>query len=112
MQKRLRLRGHLIENASLSFDPQEDAIAGNPTLGGKILFSSFIKKVNKRNKTEDRAVVVTERGIFKLDPKHNFKIMKDGIPLDKVWGGKFPCRIHVDEHIIIIRKKSKIVLIF
>ena len=49
-----------------------------------MLFSCFIKKVNKRNKTEDRAIAVTAKAIFKLDPKHNFKIVKHGIPLDTV----------------------------
>jgi len=68
----------------VAYKTQEDAITANPAMGGKILFSSFIKKVNKWNKTEDRAIVVTEKGIYKLDPKHNFKIMKDGIPLDKI----------------------------
>ena len=63
---------------------QEDAVSSNPTLGGKILYSSFVKKVNKRNKTEERAVIITEKGIFKLDPKKNFKLMNDGIPLGKV----------------------------
>ena len=59
-------------------------MTSNVSLGGKVLFSSFVKKVNKRNKTEERAIVVTERGIFKLDPKHKFKIMKDGISIAKV----------------------------
>jgi len=75
------------ENDKVAFyKTQEDAVSSNPTLGGKILYSSFVKKVNKRNKTEERAVIITEKGIFKLDPKKNFKLMNDGIPLGKVTG--------------------------
>ena len=65
---------------------QEEAVSSNASMGGKVLFSSVVKKVNKRSKTEDRAVVITEKGIFKLDPKKNFKPMNEGIPLNKVGG--------------------------
>jgi hypothetical protein len=38
----------------------------------------------KRSKTEERAILITEAAIFKLDPKHHFRPMKDGIRLSKV----------------------------
>lgn len=41
----------------------------------KVLFSSYIRKVNKFNKTADRVLVVTNRNIYKLDMK-NFKSLK------------------------------------
>ncbi|KAL5007010.1 hypothetical protein ScPMuIL_015816, partial [Solemya velum] len=51
----------------------------------QILFSSFVKKVNRGNKTADRAVVVTDRFIYKLEAK-KFKNMRTGIPLNDVTG--------------------------
>lgn len=44
---------------------------------GKVLFSSFVKKYNKFNKTADRAFILTENTIFKLDgSKNKFRNMK------------------------------------
>lgn len=68
------------------YQSQETACSSHPSLGGKILFTCFVKKVNKRSKTEERAILITEAAIFKLDPKHHFRPMKDGIRLSKLTG--------------------------
>ncbi|XP_071495589.1 unconventional myosin-Id-like [Diadema antillarum] len=52
----------------------------------EVLFSSMILKVNKHNKFAERALVVTDRFIYKLDPKKNFKLMRAGIPVSEVTG--------------------------
>lgn len=51
----------------------------------KVLFSSFIKKINKRNKTTDRAVLVTDKFIYKLESK-KFTSKKSHIPFTDVTG--------------------------
>jgi len=40
--------------------------------------------MNKYNKSEDRAIMITEKMIFKLDPAKRYKAMTSGIPLSKV----------------------------
>jgi len=40
--------------------------------------------VNKHNKCEDRALLVTDKFVFKLDPGKKYKAMTSGIPLAKV----------------------------
>nr|XP_039255052.1 unconventional myosin-Id-like [Styela clava] len=52
---------------------------------GEIKFSSHVRKVNRKNKCEDRALLVTEKFIFKLDPGKSYKPM-NRIPVDKVTG--------------------------
>ncbi|XP_052797829.1 unconventional myosin-Id-like [Mya arenaria] len=52
----------------------------------KVLFSSYCKKVNKHNQCADRAIVITDRGIYKLDPKKKYKPMRSIIPLQQVTG--------------------------
>ncbi|XP_057293131.1 unconventional myosin-Id-like isoform X2 [Hydractinia symbiolongicarpus] len=51
--------------------------------GGKILFSSFIRKANKHGKMEDRVIVVTTSGILKMT--NRYKEMKF-IPFNKITG--------------------------
>lgn len=42
-----------------------------------VLFSSFVKKINRYNKSADRVIVLTDTAIYKLDgPKSKFKNMK------------------------------------
>ncbi|KAL1403032.1 hypothetical protein pipiens_005835 [Culex pipiens pipiens] len=42
-----------------------------------VLFSAFVKKFNKCNKSADRAIIVTDGAIYKLDgPKNKFRNMK------------------------------------
>lgn len=50
-----------------------------------ILFSAFVRKFNHCNKMADRAIVVTETGIFKIDgEKQKFKDMKRSIGIKEV----------------------------
>ncbi|XP_054715568.1 unconventional myosin-Id-like [Uloborus diversus] len=51
----------------------------------KVLFSSLIKKVNKHNKCADRAILVTDRFIYKLDSKR-FKPLRSAIPISDLTG--------------------------
>ncbi|KAG1662253.1 Myosin-IA [Nymphon striatum] len=50
-----------------------------------ILFSSFVKKVNKHNKCADRAIVITEKYIYKMDSK-KFKPMRGAIAISEMTG--------------------------
>ncbi|XP_055338515.1 unconventional myosin-Id-like [Paramacrobiotus metropolitanus] len=49
------------------------------------LFSGFILKVNKHMKSAERAILVTEKGVYKLDNK-KFKSLKSPYALDQVTG--------------------------
>lgn len=50
-----------------------------------VFFSSFVKKFNHQNKSADRAIVMTETGIYKLDgAKNKFKNMKRSISIKEV----------------------------
>ncbi|KAF8795174.1 Unconventional myosin ID like protein [Argiope bruennichi] len=51
----------------------------------KVLFSSFIKKVNKHNKCAERAIVITDKFIYKLDSKR-FKPLRSAIPITDLTG--------------------------
>lgn len=48
-----------------------------------VLFSSFIRKFNKYNKSSDRALLITDHCIYKMENK-KFKNMKRGIPIQEV----------------------------
>jgi len=52
----------------------------------QVVFAAHIKKINKFNKNTDRALLVTDRSIFKLDPKKSYKPMTSGISLTKIQG--------------------------
>lgn len=52
----------------------------------EVKFSAHVRKVNKGNKCEDRAVVVTDRHVYKLNPAKSYKPMRAGVPLNKVRG--------------------------
>ncbi|KAG5676510.1 hypothetical protein PVAND_006341 [Polypedilum vanderplanki] len=50
-----------------------------------ILFSSFVKKFNKCNKSADRSIIVTDTAIYKLDgAKNKFKNMKRSIAIREI----------------------------
>lgn len=50
-----------------------------------VVFSSFVKKFNKFNKMADRALILTETAIYKLDGARNkFKNMKRNISIKEV----------------------------
>lgn len=51
----------------------------------KVLFSSFVKKFNHCNKSADRAIIITETTIYKLDGyKNKFKNMSRNIEIKDV----------------------------
>lgn len=57
----------------------------NSAAFNNILFSSFVKKYNKHNKTADRAFIVTDSAIYKLDgAKHKFKNMNHSLSIKDV----------------------------
>lgn len=50
-----------------------------------VLFSSFVKKFNKCNKSADRAIILTDNAIYKIDGcKNKFKNMKRSINIKDV----------------------------
>ncbi|XP_050420077.1 unconventional myosin ID isoform X2 [Adelges cooleyi] len=51
----------------------------------QVLFSSFIHKTNRFNKCADRAILITDWAIYKLDVA-KFKSMKKGMPIQEVTG--------------------------
>lgn len=50
---------------------------------GKVLFSTYIQKFNRFNKSSLRILLFTDRYIAKLDSK-KFKVMKEPVPLQNV----------------------------
>lgn len=51
----------------------------------KVLFSSFVKKFNHCNKSADRAIILTENAVYKLDGyKNKFKNMQRSIDIKDV----------------------------
>nr|XP_023667743.1 unconventional myosin-Ig-like isoform X2 [Paramormyrops kingsleyae]XP_023667745.1 unconventional myosin-Ig-like isoform X2 [Paramormyrops kingsleyae] len=50
-----------------------------------VLFSGFVRKVNRFNKSTDRALLITDKNIYKLDPRKQFRVMKK-LPLESVTG--------------------------
>ncbi|XP_075237510.1 unconventional myosin ID [Lycorma delicatula] len=52
----------------------------------EVLFSSYIVKTNKFNKCADRALLVTDFAIYKLDMHKKFRPMKRGMPIQEVTG--------------------------
>ncbi|KAK9396817.1 unconventional myosin-Id [Crotalus adamanteus] len=51
----------------------------------KILFSSQVRKINRFNKVENRAIFITDRHLYKMDPVKYYKVMKT-IPLYNLTG--------------------------
>uniref|UniRef100_A0A131XZ66 Putative myosin class ii heavy chain n=1 Tax=Ixodes ricinus TaxID=34613 RepID=A0A131XZ66_IXORI len=51
----------------------------------KVVFSSFVKKVNKHNQSADRVLVITDKNIYKMDNKH-FKTLRTPIPISDLTG--------------------------
>lgn len=50
-----------------------------------VLFSSFALKTNRHNKSADRAVLVTDNNVYKIDT-NKFKPMKKGLPINQITG--------------------------
>ncbi|KAM9737324.1 unconventional myosin-Ig [Menidia menidia] len=51
----------------------------------QVVFSGFCRKVNRFNRSTDRALLVTDRFVYKLEPKKNYKVLKR-FPLDTFTG--------------------------
>uniref|UniRef100_A0A7N6A8X5 Myosin IG n=1 Tax=Anabas testudineus TaxID=64144 RepID=A0A7N6A8X5_ANATE len=49
----------------------------------QVLFSGFCRKVNRFNKSTDRGFLVTDKYVYKLEPKKQYKVLKR-LPLDSV----------------------------
>ncbi|XP_023494791.2 unconventional myosin-Ig [Equus przewalskii] len=52
---------------------------------GTVLFSSHVRKVNRFNKRRDRALLLTDRHLYKLEPARQYRVMR-AVPLDTVTG--------------------------
>ncbi|XP_044275482.1 unconventional myosin-Ig-like [Varanus komodoensis] len=50
-----------------------------------VLFSCHIRKVNRCNKSADRAILITDQHLYKMDPKKQYKVMR-ATPLRLVTG--------------------------
>ncbi|XP_067834933.1 unconventional myosin-Id-like [Heptranchias perlo] len=50
-----------------------------------VLFSAHVRKVNRFNKCEDRAILITNQHLYKLEPAKRYKSMK-ALPLSHVTG--------------------------
>lgn len=51
----------------------------------QVLFSGFCRKVNRFNKSTDRGLLVTDKYVYKLEPKKQYKVLKR-LPLDAFTG--------------------------
>ncbi|XP_008284029.1 unconventional myosin-Ig [Stegastes partitus] len=51
----------------------------------QVLFSGFCRKVNRFNKSTDRGLLVTDKYVYKLEPKKQYKVLKK-LPLDAFTG--------------------------
>ncbi|XP_064807139.1 unconventional myosin-Id [Oncorhynchus masou masou] len=51
----------------------------------RVLFSCNVRKINRFHKAEDRAILITDRHLYKMDPVKQYKPMKS-IPLYNVTG--------------------------
>ncbi|XP_030596817.1 unconventional myosin-Ig [Archocentrus centrarchus] len=51
----------------------------------QVLFSGFCRKVNRFNRSTDRGLLITDKYIYKLEPKKQYKVLKK-LPLDAFTG--------------------------
>ncbi|XP_059206016.1 unconventional myosin-Ig [Centropristis striata] len=51
----------------------------------QVLFSGFCRKVNRFNKSTDRGLLITDKCVYKLEPKKQYKVLKK-LPLDTLTG--------------------------
>ncbi|XP_058152650.1 unconventional myosin-Ig [Dasypus novemcinctus] len=52
---------------------------------GAVLFSSHVRKVNRFRKSRDRALLLTDRHVYKLEPGRQYRVMR-ALPLRAVTG--------------------------
>lgn len=68
----------------------------------QVLFASRIRKYNKRFKVSDRALLVSDNGVYKLDGK-TFKAMKNKVPLTEITALSVSSE---DDHLLVIHLRS------
>ncbi|KAM6086767.1 unconventional myosin-Ig isoform 2-T2 [Chlamydotis macqueenii] len=54
-------------------------------LFGCVLFSCHVRKINRFGKSRDRAVLVTDQHLYKLDPRRQYRVLR-ALPLSAVTG--------------------------
>ncbi|XP_062423614.1 unconventional myosin-Ig [Rhea pennata] len=52
---------------------------------GAVLFSCHVRKINRFNKSRDRAILLTDQHLYKLDPRQHYRVMRE-LPLGAVTG--------------------------
>ncbi|KAM9647790.1 unconventional myosin-Ig isoform 2-T2 [Morphnus guianensis] len=52
---------------------------------GSVLFSCHVRKINRFSKSRDRAILVTDQHLYKLDPRKQYRVMR-ALPLSTVTG--------------------------
>ncbi|NXI38271.1 MYO1G protein, partial [Galbula dea] len=52
---------------------------------GSVLFSCHVRKINRFGKSRDRAILVTDQHVYKLDPRQQYRVMR-ALPLNTVTG--------------------------
>ncbi|XP_025945594.1 unconventional myosin-Ig [Apteryx rowi] len=52
---------------------------------GAVLFSCHVRKINRFNKSRDRAILLTDQHLYKLDPRQQYRVMR-ALPLSAVTG--------------------------
>ncbi|KAK4826621.1 hypothetical protein QYF61_010549 [Mycteria americana] len=52
---------------------------------GSVLFSGYVRKINRFGKSRDRAILVTDQHLYKLDPRKQYRVMR-ALPLSTVTG--------------------------
>ncbi|KAM6226111.1 unconventional myosin-Ig-like, partial [Porphyrio hochstetteri] len=50
-----------------------------------VLFSCHVRKINRFGKSRDRAILVTDHHVYKLDPQQQYRVMRE-LPLSTVTG--------------------------
>ncbi|XP_065601073.1 unconventional myosin-Ig isoform X2 [Cyrtonyx montezumae] len=52
---------------------------------GAVLFSSHVRKINRFNKSRDRAILITDQHLYKMEPQKQYRVMRE-VPLSTVTG--------------------------
>ncbi|XP_009470746.1 PREDICTED: unconventional myosin-Ig [Nipponia nippon] len=52
---------------------------------GSVLFSCHVRKINRFGKSRDRAILVTDQHLYKLEPRQQYRVMR-ALPLSTVTG--------------------------
>ncbi|CAI4229140.1 unnamed protein product [Auanema sp. JU1783] len=78
----LQQEEHEVGSSSLQYREGCHALAQTHPFG-KVLFSTYIQKFNKFNKSSLRVLIITDRFIAKLEAK-KFKLLKEPVPLQSI----------------------------